>query len=141
MNKQDLIQKHGFRPGTREDFMEFSGAPDDALFKRRDFESEVDPNAGCVCTYSESEGSCHFYISIDTDQFGKIFHGPDRLVALACAAASDEWINLAIAAITGRPLGQLDDFDQFLSARGIAVGAGTGHDWKKALLAVGFNDL
>lgn len=121
MNKHDLIRKHGFRPGTSEDFMAFAGAPADALFKYRDF--ETDPASGCVCTYSESEGSCHFYIFIKDGaaDFGKIFHGPDRLIALACAASFDEWFALAEDAAG----------DEFLRL--------TGHDWEKEMKAAGFN--
>lgn len=112
MNKHDLIRKHGFRPGTREDFMAFAGAPADALFKHLDF--ELDPESGCVATYSESERAYHFYIFVDGEnRIGKILEG-NRLISLTCAMLFDEWAKLAEEAVGDRLLrlagdGWIDD--------------------------------
>ena len=93
MTAKDLIDRHGFRPGTKEDFMSFAGAEPDAIFKYRDF--ELDPNSGCVGIYSESTGTYHFYLSIGRDDsIGKQID-INPLVAWTCAAAFDEWAQVA----------------------------------------------
>lgn len=123
MNTQDLVQRHGFRPGTREDFMVFAGAEPDAVFRYKQF--ELDPDSSCIGIYSESTGTYHFYVSVGDDhslQIGKQVDGVPVL-AWTCAAAFDEWARI-VADSVGDPL---------LRAAGLET--------KTELIRLGFEEL
>ena len=92
MNKHDLVQQHGFRPGTSEDFMLFNGAETGSIFKYQ----EAGPDVICSGIYSESAGAYSFYCTVGggTDQLFFGLEVDEKLVSAICAAAFDEWAEL-----------------------------------------------
>jgi hypothetical protein len=103
MNKHDLVQQHGFRPGTGEDFMLFNGAESDSIFKYQ----EAGPDVSCSGIYSESAGAYSFYCTVGggTDQLFFGLEADEKLVSAICAAAFDEWAEL-VKRLTAETSGQ-----------------------------------